>query len=177
MRRSGSASAALLQLICCAAVLRVGSSEDFTAAILMPVDDNGFLGDNMIAAMLLAFEENKAELAASVGLSDRFAYSMTKGALRAMTFSVAKDYIDAGIRCDCISPARVHTPFVDNYLNDNYPDNSEEMFHKLAKSQPIGRMGTPEEIAGLVAYLCSSEASFITGSDVPIDGGFMTLNT
>ena len=86
---------------------------------------------------------NLASIAASVGLSDRFAYSMTKGALRAMTFSVAKDYIDAGIRCNCISPARVHTPFVDNYLNDNYPDNSEEMFHKLAKSQPIGRARHP----------------------------------
>jgi NAD(P)-dependent dehydrogenase (short-subunit alcohol dehydrogenase family) len=120
---------------------------------------------------------NLASIASSVGLSDRFAYSMTKGAVRAMTFSVAKDYIDSGIRCNCISPARVHTPFVDNYLSDNYPDNREEMFDKLAKSQPIGRMGTPEEIAGLVAYLCSDEASFITGSDVPIDGGFMTLNT
>jgi len=139
---------------------------------------------NTLAAVIPAMKTrrqgvivNLASIAASVGLSDRFAYSMTKGAVRAMTFSVAKDYIDAGIRCNCISPARVHTPFVDNYINDNYPDNSDEMFHKLAKSQPIGRMGTPEEIAGLVAYLCSSEASFITGSDVPIDGGFMTLNT
>ncbi|MDG2376210.1 MAG: glucose 1-dehydrogenase [Woeseiaceae bacterium] len=139
---------------------------------------------NALAAVIPAMKTrrqgvivNLASIAASVGLSDRFAYSMTKGAVRAMTFSVAKDYIDAGIRCNCISPARVHTPFVDNYLSDNYPDNSEEMFHKLAKSQPIGRMATPAEIAGLVAYLCSSEASFITGSDVPIDGGFMTLNT
>lgn len=120
---------------------------------------------------------NLSSIAASVGLVDRFAYSMTKGAVRAITFSIARDYIDSGIRCNCISPARVHTPFVDNYLSANYPDNREEMFDKLAKSQPIGRMGTPEEIAGLVAYLCSDEASFITGSDVPIDGGFATLNT
>lgn len=139
---------------------------------------------NMLAAVIPAMKArrqgvivNLASIAASVGLGDRFAYSMTKGAVRAMTFSVARDYIDSGIRCNCISPARVHTPFVDNYLSDNYPDNREEMFDKLATSQPIGRMGTPEEIAGLVAYLCSSDASFITGSDVPIDGGFMTLNT
>lgn len=120
---------------------------------------------------------NLSSVAASVGVADRFAYSMTKGAVRAMTFSVAKDYIDLGIRCNCISPARVHTPFVDSYLADNYPDNRDEMFAKLSKSQPIGRMGTAEEIASLVAFLCSDEASFITGSDVPIDGGFVTLNT
>lgn len=120
---------------------------------------------------------NMSSVAASVGVADRFAYSMTKGAVRAMTFSVAKDYIDLGIRCNCISPARVHTPFVDSYLADNYPDNRDEMFAKLSKSQPIGRMGTAEEIASLVAFLCSDDASFITGSDVPIDGGFVTLNT
>ena len=139
---------------------------------------------HMLAAVVPAMKArghgvivNLASIAASVGLADRFAYSMTKGAVRAITFSIAKDYIDAGIRCNCISPARVHTPFVDNFLNENYPDDREEMFDKLANSQPIGRMGTPEEIAGLVAYLCSDEASFITGSDVPIDGGFVTLNT
>jgi NAD(P)-dependent dehydrogenase (short-subunit alcohol dehydrogenase family) len=119
---------------------------------------------------------NMASIAASVGIQDRFAYSMTKGAVLTMTYSVARDYIDYGIRCNCISPARVHTPFVDNFLENNYADNKAEMFEKLSQSQPIGRMGTPDEIAALVDYLCSDEAAFITGSNLPIDGGFVTLN-
>lgn len=119
---------------------------------------------------------NMASVASSVGIADRFAYSMTKGAVLTMTYSVAKDYITNGIRCNCISPGRVHTPFVDNFLEKNYADNKEEMFDKLSKSQPIGRMGAPGEIAALVDYLCSDDAAFITGSNFPIDGGFVTLN-
>lgn len=119
---------------------------------------------------------NMASIASSVGISDRFAYSMTKGAVLTMTYSVAKDYISNGIRCNCISPARVHTPFVDNFIKQNYPDNQAEMFENLSKTQPIGRMGKPEEIANLALYLCSDEASFITGTDFPIDGGFIKLN-
>ena len=119
---------------------------------------------------------NMASVASSVGIADRFAYSMTKGAVLTMTYSVAKDYLADGIRCNCISPGRVHTPFVDNFLEKNYADNKAEMFEKLSKSQPIGRMGTPDEIAGLVDYLCSDDAAFITGSNFPIDGGFVTLN-
>jgi NAD(P)-dependent dehydrogenase (short-subunit alcohol dehydrogenase family) len=111
-----------------------------------------------------------------VGLSDRFAYSMSKGAVHAMTLSVAKDYLKDNIRCNSISPARVHTPFVDGFLKKNYPSKEQEMFEKLSKSQPIGRMGQPEEIAIQVLYLCSDEASFITGSDYAIDGGYVTLN-
>jgi NAD(P)-dependent dehydrogenase (short-subunit alcohol dehydrogenase family) len=120
---------------------------------------------------------NMASVAASVGISERFAYSMTKGAVRAMTFSVAKDYLDQNIRCNCISPARIHTPFVDAYLTENYPGKEEEMFDNLSKTQPIGRMGKPEEVADLATFLCSDEASFITGTDYPIDGGFIKLNT
>jgi 2-keto-3-deoxy-L-fuconate dehydrogenase len=119
---------------------------------------------------------NMASVASSVGIADRFAYSMTKGAVLTMTYSVAKDYITNGIRCNCISPGRVHTPFVDNFLEKNYADNKDEMFEKLSKSQPIGRMGAPDEIAALVDYLCSDDAAFITGSNFPIDGGFVTLN-
>lgn len=119
---------------------------------------------------------NLASVASSTGIADRFAYSMTKGAVLTMTYSVAKDYIKDGIRCNCVAPARVHTPFVDNFLEKNYPDTKEEMFEKLSMSQPIGRMGKPDEIAGLIAYLCSDEAAFITGSNIPIDGGFVTLN-
>ena len=120
---------------------------------------------------------NMSSVAAIVGLSDRFAYSMSKGAVYAMTMSVAKDYLADNIRCNCISPGRVHTAFVDNFLAKNYPGKEQEMFEKLSKSQPIGRMGTPAEIAFLVLYLCSEEAGFITGSDYPIDGGFLKLNT
>ena len=120
---------------------------------------------------------NISSIAAKVGLSDRFAYSMSKGAVHAMTMSVAKDYIKDNIRCNSISPGRVHTPFVDGFLEKNYPGQEAEMFEKLSKTQPIGRMGLPIEVAHQVLYLCSDEASFITGSDFSIDGGFITLNS
>jgi 2-keto-3-deoxy-L-fuconate dehydrogenase len=119
---------------------------------------------------------NMSSVAAGAGLPDRFAYSMTKGAVYSMTLSVAKDYINERIRCNSISPARVHTPFVDGFLKKNYPGKESEMFDKLSKTQPIGRMAKPEEIAALVLYLCSEEAAFITGCDYPIDGGFLKLN-
>jgi NAD(P)-dependent dehydrogenase (short-subunit alcohol dehydrogenase family) len=118
---------------------------------------------------------NMASIAGSAALADRFAYSMSKGAVIAMTYSVAKDYLQHNIRCNCISPARVHTPFVDGYLQKNYPGREKEMFEKLAKSQPIGRMGKPEEVASLALFLCSDEAAFITGVDYPLDGGFFNL--
>jgi len=120
---------------------------------------------------------NMASVAASVGISDRFAYSMSKGAVLAMTYSAAKDYASQGIRVVSISPARIHTPFVDGFLKANYPGREEEMFSKLAATQPIGRMGTPQEVSDLALYLCSDAASFATGTDYPIDGGFLRLNT
>ncbi|HWD90107.1 MAG TPA: SDR family oxidoreductase [Mucilaginibacter sp.] len=119
---------------------------------------------------------NSASIAATVGITDRFAYSTSKGAIVAMTLSVARDYLHDNIRCNCISPARVHTPFVDGFIAKNYPDNQEEMFEKLSKSQPIGRMAKPEEVAALALYLCSDEAGFVTGCDYPIDGGFTRIN-
>ncbi len=119
---------------------------------------------------------NMSSIAALVGISDRFAYSMSKGAVLGMTLSVARDYLAEKIRCNCISPARVHTPFVDGFLERTYPGKEEEMFAKLSASQPIGRMGTPDEVAALALYLCSSEAGFVTGCDYPIDGGFVKLN-
>ena len=108
---------------------------------------------------------NLASIGSSVGLSDRFAYSMTKGAVLTMTYSVAKDYINEGIRCNCIAPGRVHTPFVDGFISRNYPGKEKETFEKLSKTQPIGRMGTTQEIADLALFLCSDEAGFITGSN------------
>jgi len=119
---------------------------------------------------------NMASVASSVGIKDRFAYSMSKGAVLGMTLSTAKDYLQYGIRCNCISPARVHTPFVDGFIRKNYPGQETAMFEELSKSQPIGRMGTPSEIAHLALYLCSDEAGFITGCDYPIDGGFIKIN-
>jgi NAD(P)-dependent dehydrogenase (short-subunit alcohol dehydrogenase family) len=118
---------------------------------------------------------NMASIAGSSGLPDRFAYSMSKGAVIAMTYSVARDYLAHNIRCNCISPARVHTPFVDGFLQRNYPGREQEMFEKLSKAQPIGRMAEPAEVASLAVFLCSDEAAFITGVDYPIDGGFFNL--
>lgn len=138
---------------------------------------------NMMHAVISSMKErqygvivNLASIASSVGIAERFAYSMTKGAVLTMTYSVAKDYINEGIRCNCISPARVHTPFVDNFIEKNYPDNPQEIFDTLSQSQPIGRMGTVTEIAALISYLSSDVSAFITGCNFPIDGGFVTLN-
>lgn len=135
------------------------------SAVIAPMKTNG-------GGVIL----NLASIAGSVGLADRFAYSMSKGAVIAMTYSVARDYLASKIRCNCISPARVHTPFVDNYLRKNYPGREPEMFQKLAQAQPIGRMAEPAEVASLALFLCSDEASFITGVDYPIDGGFFNLH-
>ncbi len=118
---------------------------------------------------------NMASIAGSSGLADRFAYSTSKGAVIAMTLSVAKDYLRHRIRCNCISPARVHTPFVDGYLKKYYPGKEEEMFRVLSGSQPIGRMAEPGEVAYLAQFLCSDEAGFLTGVDYPLDGGFFNL--
>jgi NAD(P)-dependent dehydrogenase (short-subunit alcohol dehydrogenase family) len=120
---------------------------------------------------------NLASIASRLGIADRFAYSASKGAALAMTLSVAKDYVDQGIRCNCLCPGRVHTPFVDGFLEKYYPDKTErsEKFTELSKYQPIGRMGEPKEIASLATFLCSEEASFITGSAYDVDGGTMTL--
>lgn len=119
---------------------------------------------------------NMCSIAASVGITDRFAYSMSKGAVLGMTYSTARDYLEYNIRCNAISPARIHTPFVDGFLANNFSGKEQEMFDALSKSQPIGRMGTPEEVACLALYLCSDEAGFVTGCDYPLDGGFIKLN-
>jgi NAD(P)-dependent dehydrogenase (short-subunit alcohol dehydrogenase family) len=116
---------------------------------------------------------NMASIASLVGVADRFAYSASKGAILTMTYSIAIDYVKKGIRCNCIAPARIHTPFVDGFLKKSYPGHEAEMFSKLSEYQPIGRMGKPEEVAALALYLCSDEAAFITGQCYPIDGGVL----
>ncbi|MEJ2883689.1 SDR family NAD(P)-dependent oxidoreductase [Pedobacter sp. GR22-6] len=155
------------------------SEEDFTR--VFEVNVKGAY-NCMYAALPLMKKKNKgvilnmASIAAIVGITDRFAYSMSKGAIYAMTLSVARDYLADGIRCNSISPARVHTPFVDGFIQKNYAGQEAEIFEKLSKSQPIGRMGKPEEVASLALYLCSDEAGFVTGNDYPLDGGFIKLN-
>jgi 2-keto-3-deoxy-L-fuconate dehydrogenase len=116
---------------------------------------------------------NLASIASLVALPDRFAYSMSKGAVLTMTRAIALDYVKQNIRCNCVCPARVHTPFVDGFLAANYPGREQEMLQKLSEYQPVGRMGTPEEVAQLALYLCSDEASFVTGQAYPIDGGVL----
>lgn len=171
-------------LVNCAGIAHIGKAdttneEDFTRVFNVNVKGTY----NCLHEAIPVFKKqgkgiilNISSIAAIVGIPDRFAYSMSKGAVAAMTLSVAKDYIHDHIRCNSISPARVHTPFVDGFIAKNYPGKEEEMFEKLSKTQPIGRMGTTQEIASLALYLCSDEASFITGNDYPIDGGFVKLN-
>jgi 2-keto-3-deoxy-L-fuconate dehydrogenase len=171
-------------LVNCAGIAHIGkadttSSEDFTK--IFDVNVRGVY--NCLHAAIPILKNNGggvilnvSSIAALVGIPDRFAYSMSKGAVYAMTLSVAKDYLHDHIRCNSISPARVHTPFVDGFIAKNYAGKEKEMFEKLSLSQPIGRMGATEEVAALALYLCSDEAGFITGNDYPIDGGFLKLN-
>ena len=171
-------------LVNSAGISHIGNVESTTVAdldLLYNVNIKGVY--NCLQAAVSIMKQNKAgvilnlaSVAGIIGLPDRFAYSMTKAAVYSMTLSVARDYIREGIRCNCISPGRVHTPFVDGFIKKNYPGREEEMFEKLSKTQPIGRMAKPEEIAYLILYLCSDEASFITGCDYPIDGGALKLN-
>jgi len=172
-------------LITCAGISNIGNAENTLEADFERVFNVNVKGTyNCIHAAIPIMKSNGggsiitiSSVAAKVGLQDRFAYSMSKGAVYSMTLSVAKDYLKDNIRCNSVSPARIHTPFVDGFLAKNYAGNEEEMFEKLSKTQPIGRMGQPDEVAGLIAYLCSDEASFLTGSDYAVDGGFITLNT
>lgn len=171
-------------LVNCAGIAHVGkadttSEQDFEKVFQVNVKG---VYNCMHAAIPILKQQNHsvilniASIAAWVGLPDRFAYSMSKGAVAAMTLSVAKDYLENNIRCNSISPARIHTPFVDGFIAKNYPGQESQMFDQLSKSQPIGRMGSVEEVATLALYLCSEEAGFITGCDYPIDGGFIKLN-
>ena len=116
---------------------------------------------------------NMASIVAFIGVADRFAYSMSKGAVLTMTKSVAIDYVKQNVRCNCICPARIRTPFVDGFVRKNYPGREAEVLQELSEYQPMGRMGTPDEVAYLALYLCSDEASFVTGQAYPLDGGVL----
>jgi len=114
---------------------------------------------------------NIGSVAALVGIERRFAYSASKGAVVAMTRQLAIDYVSRGIRCNCICPGTVYTPFVENYLKKSHAGEIEETKKKLDARQPIGRMGRPDEIARMAVYLASDESEFVTGAILTIDGG------
>ena len=118
---------------------------------------------------------NLASCVSVMAINDRFAYATSKGAVLSMTYAVAKDFLDKNIRCNALLPGRVHTPFVDGFIAKNYPGREAEMFEKLSKAQPIGRMAQPEEIAHAALFLCSDDAAFITGTGLPVDGGTLTI--
>ncbi|MCW3463709.1 SDR family NAD(P)-dependent oxidoreductase [Chitinophaga nivalis] len=179
-----TASGKLDILVNCAGIAHVGNLENTAEADFDRVYQVNVKGTyNCMYAVIKQMKAqgggvilNIASIASSVGIPDRFAYSMSKGAVLTMTLSVAKDFLGDNIRCNCVSPARVHTPFVDGFIAKNYPGREAEMFDKLSKTQPIGRMAKPVEVGNLALYLCSDEAGFITGCDYPIDGGFIRLN-
>ena len=164
-----------------AGIAHVGTIEQTTEADLdrlYQVNVKGvFLGARAAVPIMLrqggGVILNMASIASLVGVPDRFAYSMTKGAVLTMTMSIAIDYVKQNIRCNCICPARIHTPFVDDFVARHYAGRERETMATLAAYQPIGRMGTPEEVAHLALYLCSDEAGFVTGQAYPIDGGVL----
>jgi 2-keto-3-deoxy-L-fuconate dehydrogenase len=115
---------------------------------------------------------NMASVAAQIGVERRFPYSASKGAILAMTRSIAMDFVSQGIRCNALCPGTVQTPFVEGYLARNFPGHEDEVRQTLHARQPLGRMGLPEEIAYAALYLAADEAAFVTGAALVIDGGW-----
>ena len=114
---------------------------------------------------------NMASAAGVVGIKDRLAYATTKFAVVGLTKCMALDHATDGVRVNCICPGRVKTPFVAARLKE-YPD-PERAYREMSATQAMGRMGTPEEIAAAALFLASDEASFVTGSALMIDGGWL----
>jgi 2-keto-3-deoxy-L-fuconate dehydrogenase len=117
---------------------------------------------------------NMASVSSSVkGVPNRFIYSATKAAVIGMTRSVATDYVTKGIRCNCLCPGTVHTPSLDERIEANAAQAGSVDAARAAfiNRQPMGRLGTPGEIAELAVYLASDAAQFVTGQAVVIDGG------
>jgi NAD(P)-dependent dehydrogenase (short-subunit alcohol dehydrogenase family) len=114
---------------------------------------------------------NLSSVAALVALERRLPYSASKGAVLALTRSIAIDFVADKIRCNAICPGTVHTPFVENYLARSFAGQEDAVRQQLHARQPLGRMGQPDEIAAAALYLASDEAAFVTGSALVIDGG------
>jgi NAD(P)-dependent dehydrogenase (short-subunit alcohol dehydrogenase family) len=114
---------------------------------------------------------NIGSVAGMVGIKQRFAYCTTKGAVLAMTRQLAVEY-PKELRVNAICPGTVQTPFVEGYLDKYHAHEKEKIRTELNARQPMGRLGKPEEIASMVRYICSDEAEFMTGSLLPIDGGW-----
>ena len=115
---------------------------------------------------------NMSSVVATIGIDRRLPYSASKGAVLAMTRSIAIDFVTQGIRCNAICPGTVQTPFVESYLARHFAGREDEVRQQLHARQPIGRMGQPDEIAYAALYLASDEAAFVTGSALVIDGGW-----
>lgn len=149
------------------------SKEDFARVMQVNVH-SVFLVTQAAFPLLLASHGsivNMGSVAASVGVKKRFAYCASKGAVLAMTRQIAVDY-PKELRINCIAPGTVQTPFVEGYLEKYHAHEKEKIRAELVARQPIGRLGTPEDIASLIRYLCSREAEFINGAVIPIDGGW-----
>jgi NAD(P)-dependent dehydrogenase (short-subunit alcohol dehydrogenase family) len=149
------------------------TEEDFTRVMRVNVH-SVFLVTQALFPLLLASHGsivNIGSVAGSVGVKQRFAYCASKGAVLAMTRQIAVDY-PKELRINCIAPGTVQTPFVEGYLDKYHAHEKEKIRAELVARQPIGRLGTPEDIASLVRYLCSREAEFINGAIIPIDGGW-----
>jgi 2-keto-3-deoxy-L-fuconate dehydrogenase len=114
---------------------------------------------------------NIGSVAGLIGIKQRFAYCASKGAVIAMTRQLAVEY-PKELRVNCIAPGTVQSPFVEGYLHKYHAHEIDKMRVELASRQPMGRLGTPEEIAAMVHYICSPEADFMTGSVLTIDGGW-----
>ena len=149
------------------------SEEDFERVMRVNVH-SVFLVTKAMLPLLLATRGsivNIGSVAGSVGIKKRFAYCASKGAVLAMTRQIAVEY-PRELRCNCIAPGTVQTPFVEGYLEKYHAHEKEKIRAELVARQPIGRLGTPEDVATLVRYLCSREAEFINGAVLPIDGGW-----
>lgn len=114
---------------------------------------------------------NIGSVAGIVGIKQRFAYCASKGAVLSMTRQLAVDY-PKEIRVNAVAPGTVQTPFVEGYIEKYHSHEKEKIREQLVTRQPIGRLGTPEDIASLVRYLCSDEAEFVNGTVISIDGGW-----
>jgi 2-keto-3-deoxy-L-fuconate dehydrogenase len=149
------------------------SEEDFERVMRVNVHSVFLVTRAMLPLLLESHGSivNIGSVAGAVGVKKRFAYCASKGAVQAMTRQIAVDYAKE-LRCNCIAPGTVQTPFVEGYLDKYHSHEKEKVREELRERQPVGRLGTPEDIAGLVRYLCSKEAEFIQGAVLPIDGGW-----